>query len=97
MFDQFEIFIYPTNIQLTREFYSNIKQFFFTNLSSDPVNQPDELQDHYNTLISSKALQKAMPAAVKSRDTVHKMMMDNLSDKSNNQKKKKLSFVEAGH
>jgi len=43
VFDQYEIFIYPANIQLTREFYKTIKQFFFENQQSDPVNEPAEL------------------------------------------------------
>ena len=46
VFDQYEIYIYPTNIQLTKIFYSNIKDFFFSNPHSDPVKEPEELKDH---------------------------------------------------
>lgn len=92
VFDQYEIFIYPTSIRLTRDFYSAIKSFIFSTSNTDPVDQVDELQDHYENFISSKALQKAMPSAVNNRDVATKAMMDNLSDKSNNKGKKKLSF-----
>ena len=51
VFDQYEIFIYPTAVVLTREFYRNIKQFIFDGAQADPVNEPGELQDHYEMLI----------------------------------------------
>ena len=93
VFDQYEIFIYPAAVVLTREFYRNIKQFIFDGAQADPVNEPGELQDHYEMLIQTKALHKAIPAAAESRDNATQIIQDNLSSNSK-EKKMKLKFGE---
>ena len=63
----------------------------------DPINEPDELQDHYDVLIPSSALDKALPQFDKKKreSTQLKTMIDNLSDNSKkHQRHKKLGFAE---
>lgn len=43
VFDQYEIFIYPTNIQLTYQFYHSFKHFIFDAPQADTVNEMGEL------------------------------------------------------
>lgn len=71
VFDQYEIFIYPTKIELSRDFYQNIKMFIFDSPQQETVNEPDEVKEHYDMLISRTSLAKAMPQAAKQRDTAH--------------------------
>ena len=69
VFDQSEIFIYPTKIELSRDFYHNIKMFIFDSPQKETVNEPDELKEHYDMLISRTTLAKAMPQAANQRDS----------------------------
>ena len=51
VFERYEIFIYPTNIKLTYNFYANFRMFLFDTKKVDTVNEPDELHEHYAMLI----------------------------------------------
>lgn len=65
MYDQYEIFIYPTNIKLSREFYQSMRKFIFVSSQEETVNEPEELKEHYDMLINTKSLIKALPQAAK--------------------------------
>jgi len=94
VFNHLEILLSPVHIQLTRDFNSNIKKFFFDNVQAESMDEPGELQDHYDVLIPQKALEKAMPeSSIRSRETNKLAMIDNLSDNAKKQQKV-LNFME---
>ena len=61
VYDQFEIFIYPTSIQLTRNFYRHFKRFFFENNPFADAETPVHQQKKYDLMIPAKAFQKHLP------------------------------------
>jgi len=60
IYDQFEVFIFPTSIQLTKNFYKKIKNFFFDDIPTTEDADEDELRaKKYELLVKTKALKKA--------------------------------------
>lgn len=56
VYDQFEFFIYPTAIRLTKNFYGHFKTFFLPVMAN--VEKPVEQDKKYDLIVPTKALNK---------------------------------------
>lgn len=57
VYDQFEVFIFPTRIQFTKNFYKQIKNFFFAEMPN--LDGSTEDIKKYELLVPKKVLKKA--------------------------------------
>ena len=56
VYDQFEFFLYPTNIQLTKNFYEHFKTFFLPVMADEE--KPVEQDKKYDLIVPTKTLNK---------------------------------------
>jgi hypothetical protein len=59
VFDQFEVFIFPTSIQFTRNFYQQIRDFFFAEMPNLDLDKSMEEIKKYELLVPHKVMKKA--------------------------------------
>jgi hypothetical protein len=91
VFDQFEVFIFPTSIQFTKNFYKHIKDFFFAEMPNLDLDRSEEEIKKYELLVPKKVLNKAKAkykAKAKNTENVAggdeetKLVLSNLPDSS---------------
>ena len=68
VYDQFEFFIYPTTIKLTKNFYNHFKTFFFENNPMQDDEKPVEQEKKYNMMVPTKALNKYIKKTIQPGD-----------------------------
>jgi hypothetical protein len=83
IFDQFEVFIYPTSIQFTKNFFNNFKNFVFDDVPCTSVDNLVKEEEKYELLVSTKTLKKAQ------MKTKKKTFNFNLNGKYNNETESK--------
>jgi hypothetical protein len=59
VFDQFEVFIFPTSIQFTRNFYQQMRDFFFAEMPNLDLDKSMEEIKKYELLVPNKIMKKA--------------------------------------
>lgn len=59
VYHQFEVFIFPTSIQFTKNFYQHIKSFFFAEMPNLDLDRSLEEIKKYELLVPKKVINKA--------------------------------------
>ena len=59
VYDQFEVFIFPTSIQFTKNFYQQIRNFFFAEMPNLDLDKSMEEIKKYELLVPNKIMKKA--------------------------------------
>ena len=78
------MFIFPTSLQFTKNFYTQFKNFFFADMPNMDSNKSMEEIHKYELLVPSKVLKKAQSKfKAKAKDNEDKLLMT--IDKQNNQ------------
>lgn len=59
IYDQFEVFIFPTSIQFTKNYYQQIRDFFFSEMPNLDLDRSMDEIKKYELLVPKKIMKKA--------------------------------------
>ncbi|CDW78547.1 UNKNOWN [Stylonychia lemnae] len=100
VYDQFEVFIFPSSLQFTKNFFKSFKSFFFNDVPNFDNNDKSDLEiKKYELLVPTKILQRAQGRNRSNqrqdesqKNTPKREQMNRLSALKSNEKDKELDL-----